>query len=158
MHISIFNKSDTIKNTEIFKNLYPSDEQFFNAFEFHKMPSRQSAKKIRFLLAEIENHLGHALDYTQTTLEHICPYSPDEWWDKNFQEGINDSRDRLGNMVLLEKDELKRSDFPKKKIFYQDSPFQLAKKIAEYDEWNQHNLNHYQHWLAGEAVKCWQLG
>jgi predicted transcriptional regulator len=49
-------------------------------------------------------------------------------------------------MVLLEKDELKRS-----------TSFVLAKKIAEYDEWNLQNLNDYQAWLAEQAVYTWQV-
>jgi hypothetical protein len=60
-------------------------------------------------------------------------------------------------MVLLEKDELKRSDFNDKKQFYLKTPFNLAKKIAEYDEWNLQNLNDYQAWLAEQAVYTWQV-
>ncbi|VVM20105.1 hypothetical protein BSPWISOXPB_3280 [uncultured Gammaproteobacteria bacterium] len=39
------------------------------------MPSRQSNKKIRFLLTEIENKLANtSSDYNTWTLEHITPY------------------------------------------------------------------------------------
>lgn len=109
IHHQEFTRASHVKNSDIFKKLYPNDAEFFNAFEFHKMPSRQSSKKIRFLLAEIENVLGH--------------------------------------VVLLEKDELKRVNFEDK----------LANKIASYDEWNLQNLNHYQSWLAKQAVNTWKI-
>ncbi len=150
-------RASHVKNGEEFRKLYPENYAFFNAFEFHKIPSRQSSKKIRFLLAEIESYLDHKVDYTKTSLEHICPYNPEQTWYDYFGEGVNDIKDRLGNMVLLEKDELKRSSFKDKTEFYLKTPFILAKKIAEYKEWNLQNLNDYQAWLAEQAVNTWQL-
>ena len=43
-----------------------------------------------------------------------------------------------------------------KKEFYVTTPFMLAKKITEYDNWNLQNLNDYQKWLSEQAVKTWQ--
>jgi hypothetical protein len=159
--IKIYSKECTrashVKNSENFKKLYPDDDAFFNAFEFHKMPSRQSSKKIRFLLAEIETYLGHATDASKTTLEHVCPYNPDEHWNEYFGEGVNDIQDRLGNVVLLEKDELKRANFEEKKRIYLQSHYPLAQKIASYEKWNAQNLNDYQAWLAKQAVETWKI-
>jgi len=159
--VKIFNgnyvRASHIKNGEEFKKLYPTNQEFFNAFEFHKIPSRQHSKKIRFLLSEIETYLGNQSDYTKTTLEHICPYHPEQNWCEYFGEGINDIQDRLANVILLEKDELKRSNFENKKAFYLKSPFRLAKKVAEYEEWNIQNLNHYQAWLTEQAVNTWKI-
>jgi len=146
-----------IKNSEEFKHLYPNDNAFKNAFEFCKMPGRRSSKKIRFLLTEIENSFGRKLNYMDTTLEHVCPYNPEQGWYEDFGEGINDIIDRLGNMVLLEKDELQRADFNTKKQTYLTTPFRLAKKVGEYDTWNLPNLNHYQQWLSDQAVKTWRV-
>lgn len=152
-----FTRASHVKNSEQFKKLYPSDEQFFNAFEFHKMPSRRSAKKIRFLLAEIEAYLGHKTDHGKATLEHVCPYNPDETWDNYFGEGINDIQDRLGNVVLLEKDELKRANFEEKKKIYMDTHYRLALQVATYEHWNLANLNKYQTWLSEQAVETWKV-
>jgi len=121
------------------------------------MPSRQFSKNIRFLLSEIESYAGHSTDYTKTTLEHICPYHPEQNWHEYFGEGVNDIHDRLGNMVLLEKDDLKRYSFERKKQFYSQTPFRLAQKIAEYDEWNLQNLNDYQTWLSELAIRTWAV-
>ncbi len=159
--VKIFNgnyvRASHVKNGEEFRKLYPTNEEFFNAFEFHKIPSRQYSKKIRFLLSEIENYLGNESDYTKTTLEHICPYNPEQNWYEYFGEGINDIQDRLANVILLKKDELKRSNFEDKKKFYLKSSFRLAQKVAEYEEWNIENLNNYQLWLAEQAVNTWKL-
>ena len=152
-----YKRASHIKNGDEFKKLYPKDEAFSNAFKFHKMPSRQSSKKIRFLLAEIETNLGHQSDYTKTVLEHICPYHPEQDWYEYFGNGVNDIQDRLGNFVLLEKDELKRVDFNTKKANYLMTSFKLAKKVAEYDSWDMRNLNDYQEWLANQAVNTWKV-
>ncbi len=152
-----YKRASHIKNGEEFRKLYPKDEAFSHAFEFHKMPSRRSSKKIRFLLAEIETHLGQNCLYTKTVLEHICPYHPEQDWYEYFGNGANDIQDRLGNLVLLEKDELKRADFNTKKANYLTTPFKLAQKVAEYDSWDMRNLNDYQEWLANQAVNTWRV-
>jgi Protein of unknown function DUF262/Protein of unknown function (DUF1524) len=157
IHAKECTRASHVKNNDIFRKLYPSDELFFNAFEFHKMPSKRSAKKIRFLLAEIETYLGHETDPTKTTLEHVCPYNPDEDWDNYFGEGINDIQDRLGNVVLLEKDELKRASFEDKKRAYLDAHYPLARQVSSYDKWNLQNLNAYQAWLSEQAVETWKV-
>lgn len=157
IHANELVRASHVKNNALFRKLYPSDDGFFNAFEFHKMPSKRSAKKIRFLLAEIEAYLGHETDQTKTTLEHICPYNPDEHWDDYFGEGVNDIQDRLGNVVLLEKDELKRANFEQKKHAYLKAHYPLAQKVATYDHWNLQNLNAYQAWLSTKAVETWKI-
>lgn len=157
IHARKHTRASHVKNCDVFKKLYPNDEEFFNAFEFHKMPSRQFSKKIRFLLAEIENTLGHATDPIKTTLEHVCPYHPEEHWNNYFGNGVNDIQDRLGNVILLEKDELKRASFEDKKRVYLKSHYPLAKQVATYDEWNLQSLNHYQSWLAKQAVATWKI-
>ncbi len=128
-----FKRASHIKNSAEFRQLYPDDPTFKNSFLFYKMPSRRSSKKIRFLLTEIENSFGRELNYLDTTLEHVCPYNPDQGWYEAFGEGTNDIVDRLGNMVLLERDNLGRADFDTKKQTYLQTSFRLAKKVAEAD-------------------------
>ncbi len=150
-------RASHIKNSTEFKNLYQNDDEFKNKFEYYKMPSRSSAKKIRFLLTDIENSFGRELNYLDTSLEHVCPYNPDQNWQDEFGEGINDIVDRLGNLVLLEKDELKRASFIDKKKAYLKTSFRLAKKVAEYETWDLATLNAYQFWLAEQAAKTWRV-
>ncbi|MFT5758396.1 MAG: hypothetical protein ACI9LM_003137 [Alteromonadaceae bacterium] len=152
-----FKRASHIKNSEEYKKLYPDDNSFYNAFEYHRMPSRQTAKKIRFLLSELEGQLGNRCDFNKTSLEHICPYNPDEAWVKYFGEGVNDIKDRLGNMILLDKDDLKRSDFSEKKVAYKQSSYGLSEKITNYNSWNLEQLNEHQKWLSDLAVATWKV-
>jgi len=152
-----YKRASHVKNGEEFKELYPADERFQSSFQYYKMPSRSSSKKIRFLLAQIEIQIGREIDYEKVTLEHICPYNPDAEWHKSFGDGINDVTDRLGNMVLLDKDELKRATFIEKKKIYQDSGNRLALEVSKYDEWTLATVNKYQEWLASQAVRTWRV-
>ena len=159
--MKIFNKELTrashIKNCDEFKKLYPNDDTFRNSFEFYRLPSRRASKKIRFLLAEIENSFGKKLNYHNYSLEHICPYNPNEDWQKEFGDGIYEVADRLGNMVILENDDLKRASFIDKKKAYLQTDLRLANKVAEYESWDLATLNLYQSWLAEQAVKTWRV-
>lgn len=152
-----YQRASHIKNSEEFQRLYPDDHTFFNAFEYHRMPSRQTAKKIRFLLGEIEEYLGNKCDFNKTTLEHICPYNPEQEWVDDFGEGINDVKDRLGNMILVDKDGLKRANFERKKDSYFTSSYGLAKKVTEYSNWNLDSVNEQQKWMSTQAVQTWRV-
>ncbi len=152
-----YTRASHVKNGEEYQELYPSDDNFKSAFAFYKMPSRRSSKKIRYLLAQIEKHLGRDINYIGVSLEHVCPYNPDQDWHKSFGEGIHDISDRLGNMVLLDKDQLGRVSFVEKRKEYLESPYQIARKVAQYEEWNLANVNEYQLWLAEQAVRTWRV-
>jgi hypothetical protein len=60
-------------------------------------------------------------------------------------------------MVLLDRDTLKRMDFPHKKEAYRASGKCLAQEVATYDRWTLASVNKYQMWLAHEAVKTWRI-
>jgi hypothetical protein len=142
-----------MKNSDLFKDLYPDDRTFFNAFEL--MPSRQTAKKIRFILAAIE---GNKITENKVSLEHIC--NPNEAWITGFGEGYKDVKDRLGNMLLLPKQinkEIDTKPFMEKKEIYAASGLKLAEKVANYDEWNKQSVDEFQHWMAKLATEIWKI-
>ena len=162
--IKIYNKelkrASHVKNNDVFRNLYPDDKTFSNAFEFYKIPSRQTSKKIRFFLVAIERHLGLNLSENDISLEHICPYNPDKIWIDAFGEGYQEVKDRLGNMLLLPQKTNKNIDtkpFLTKKESYAASGFKLAEKVAHYDEWNQTTVNNFQNWMATQATEIWKI-
>lgn len=152
-----FTRASHIKNSLEFKSLYPDDSKFKNSFKYHKMPSKLSSKKIRFILCEIETYLGNNKDYLTTVLEHVSPQNPDENWVDSFGEGTFDSIDRLGNMIVLDVDNLGIQNFDVKKEAYKCSGYKLALKISEYSEWDLQNLNSYQSWLSDQAMKVWNV-
>ena len=151
-------RASHIKNSSEFKKLYPTDDAFRNIFEFYKMPSKSAATKIRFILSEIENYLGASMDYQKVNLEHICPYEPNQKWHDEFGENINETKDRLGNFLLLTTDNLGRKSFDEKKEYYSKGPSHLSKQIIKYKTWNMKNLNDYQLWLAEQSVNVWGIG
>lgn len=144
IHSGEFKRASHIKNSEQFKKLYPTDDAFFNAFEFLKMPSRQTSKKIRHILCAIEDNLGNSVQENDVTLEHICPYNPDSDWIDAFGEGYEEVRDRLGNMIVLPKDvnhDIDKAPFNTKKSYFIDSRFKLGTKVAEYPEWTKQSVD-----------------
>ena len=150
-------RASHVKNSQEFKELYPDDDAFKSTFAFYKMPSRRSSKKIRFLLSELEKQFGRDIKYLGVTLEHICPYNPDGDWNASFGEGIHDVSDRLGNMVLLDRDELGRASYIEKQKVYLESPYRLAKKASEYKEWTLASVNDFQVWLSDVAARTWKV-
>lgn len=55
--------------------LYPNDEKFAQAFAEKHMPTKQSNKKVRYLLARLSEHRdkGKTIDEENVTVEHILP-------------------------------------------------------------------------------------
>jgi len=158
VHEGEFTRASHIKNSVLFKELYPSDEKFSSVFEFHKMASRKTPKKIRFILTAIENYLANNnLHHSDVCLEHICPYNPEQNWVEDFGDGVHEIQDRIGNLILLDNDDLARSSFEDKKIYYANTNFELAKKAASYSHWNRHSLDSFQKWMAEQAVKTWEV-
>ncbi len=154
-------RASHIKNQPEFKQLYPNDQAFQSVFKYHTMPSRQSNKKIRFLLTEVENKLANtASDYNTWTLEHIAPYNITEEWERYYQGQHRQAVDRLGNMTLLIKEDNKNCGtqlFNEKKAIYQNSLSKLSQKISEYAEWDSETLESHQDWLAKQAVNTWSI-
>ena len=152
-----YKRASHVKNSQDFQDLYPKDDEFKSYFSYKQMLSRRSPKKIRFLLADIENYLGASIDHLDVVLEHILPYNPSQDWHESFGAGVQESVDRLGNMLLLKKDDLKQAHFSEKQRCYQDSSFRIAQKVATYDDWDAARLNRHQTWLAEQACKTWTI-
>jgi hypothetical protein len=154
-------RASHIKNQPEFKDLYPNDDKFKAMFKYHTMPSRQSSKKIRFLLTQIENQIAQTgSDDENWTLEHIIPYNISEKWVAYYQGQYSQEIDRLGNMTLLTKSENNECGtqlFNKKKVIYQNSNSKLSKKISEYEEWDSETLERHQDWLAQQATNTWKI-
>ncbi len=154
-------RANNIKQQQEFKKLYPSDTAFENIFKYHTMASRQSDKKIRFLLMEINNYLSDLPQSDATwTLEHVLPFIPTGEWIDYYGDNYLQDIDRLGNMVLLsdtDNKECRRLLFNDKKPIYQASNSILAQKVAEYNDWNSETLNSHQEWLAKKAVQTWNI-
>ena len=55
---------------------YPPDKEFVSAFSFKTLPSRQSSKKIIYLLTAIARHGDKGnLPLDNLSVEHVLPYN-----------------------------------------------------------------------------------
>ena len=140
--------------------IYPEDNVFQSAFREKTMPSRQSPKKILYLLCAIEKHVhGGKEPPIGLTVEHVLPQNPNTAWQESF--GLNtysDAIDRLGNMAILpKKKNMGQESFNQKKETFIKSGFKINQKIAQYDVWTIENLNDYQNWLANQAKAVWVI-
>lgn len=145
--------------TQDLLTIYPEDKIFRHTFTEKTMPSRQSPKKILFLLRAIEGYLsGEQLPLT-LTLEHILPYKPIDTWQADFgRDNYNNAIDRLGNMALLPKTKnMGQERFSEKQTILQTSPYHINRHIAEYPTWNIDNLQDHQQWLAAQATVVWRI-
>ena len=142
------------------KPVYPNDTEFESAFRNKQMPSRQTNKKIVFLLSQIEKHINNEYELSSDmTLEHILPQKPNDTWQESFgRDTYNDAIDRLGNLTILtDKDNLAQQPFERKREILKESKLALNRKIAEYKTWDMDNLDEYQGWLAKHAVSVWKI-
>ena len=151
---------------KILKKIYPSDEEFVNAFKVKTFKTRQTEKKARYFLYRIERHLKKAESlpsYENVSLEHIAPQNPSAKWNlEEFEEegGLEDWTGRIGNMTLLsirQNKELGNEGFDKKTEVFQKSPFQITRKCLEYKQWNKNAIRSRQEWLADFAKKAWSF-
>ncbi len=163
MDVTIGKVSDIHQLKARLKPVYPSDEEFLNAFVTKSMPSRRSLKKTRYLLSTIETHVsgGHP-PAENLTLEHVLPAKPDTSWQEYFGlETYNEAIDRLGNMALLSESENQdagQKDFEQKKRILGDSNISINREFAEYERWDIDSLNRHQRWLARQATAVWRMG
>lgn len=143
--------------------IYPKDQEFVSAFTSKTMPSQQSAKRIVYLLQQIENHCSNKGKgvTSNLTLEHVLPFHPDTSWQENFGlQTYNDAIERLGNMALLTKSQnqsIGQKSFDEKKAVLQASGYSINQKIAGYETWDIDNLNAHQAWLAKQATAVWRM-
>jgi Protein of unknown function DUF262/Protein of unknown function (DUF1524) len=143
--------------------VYLSDDDFMKAFTMKTMPTQQTPKKVRYVLAQLEQMLsgGSPLKDGELALEHILPQNPDGSWSIYFDyETQEKCKHRLGNMTLLTKEENKalgNVGFEEKRKRYAQSTIRLTQKCAEYDEWTPDAIERHQEWLASLAVQRWKM-
>jgi hypothetical protein len=150
-------------------NVYPSDEEFRDAFAEKDNLSNQ---KVAFILRRLEEHerqvrKGRGAEELSPgrslTLEHVLPKNPNASWRKELEadpELVTDCVGKLGNLCLLTESrnqEAERKHFTQKREIYRASELLLTRKLADYEEWNRHSIKMYQHWLAAIAVAVWRF-
>ena len=142
--------------------IYPKDDEFQQDFLTKTMLSRQSSKKILFLLRRIEQHLSdnNESPALNLTLEHVLPRNPVDNWQMAFgRENYEFAIDRLGNMAILPQSHNPGQEpFEHKRRILKESGYHINQNIAKNEEWNIESLQNHQKWLADQAKSIWKAG
>ena len=142
--------------------LYPNDERFKQRFLEKTLPTTQSNKKARYLLARLEEYESKTddIDETSLTVEHILPLTPNADWCDYFGESWKLGNERLGNMALVkpaENKKLGQNPFAVKKELLAKTAYRINQNISDYSEWNLEAIHSRQDKLAEQAVKLWRI-
>ena len=147
---------------QLTNSVYPSDDEFLNAFARKTLPARKTPKKIIYLLKAISKHAGEGnLPVDDFTLEHVLPYNPTDEWQEYFGiDTYSEAIDRLANFALLPARKNRRAgqgDFAEKKAVLRESGLEINRQIVAYKDWNIDSINKHQKWLARQAKAVWKI-
>ena len=142
--------------------VYPLDKEFVSAFSIKTLPSRQSSKKIVYLLTAITRHGdGGKLPMDNLSVEHVLPYHPASDWQEYFGiDTYSEAIDRLANFALLpakKNRDMDRANFNEKRQVLENSGLKINSQIATYEDWNMDAVNKHQKWLADQASTVWKI-
>ena len=123
-----------------------------------------NAMNILVRINEHKTKRGLLVRRTQTTVDHILPYSPVHlhgWTDFNEREH-EDYKLRLGNLTLLNRKENSSSNdfnanFLKKIDTYKNSEYVITQELHTKQEWNKTHINERQKEFAKIAVIIWNF-
>jgi uncharacterized protein with ParB-like and HNH nuclease domain len=137
----------------------PEDELFLNDFKTRQLAKASVA---RMVMTQIENHLRgsqHQIEFSTTTLEHICPQKPNLW---NLNQSARDRHplfvNRIGNLSLLHGKAnvaLSNNPFRNKKKFYKDENLKISEQVIKHDSWTEVEIVKRQEWLSQHVIKIW---
>ncbi len=142
------------------ERLCPMDEEFKQNFTNKTMPTEQSNKKARYLLARLAEQGGaNAIDETRLTVEHILPAHPESEWIDDFGDNWQLFTQRIGNMALVTKNQNERlgqQAFADKKQILCASEYAIN-DVADYETWDSQSVESRQNRLADIAVQLWRI-
>ena len=149
------------------RQVYPSDDQFRASFREKSIAATTARNRriVRYILCELERqrsgvHLD--VDDGAITLEHVCPANPREGWTQFTDEELDALTQRLGNVVLLERNrnrDIGNADFDTKRAAFARSAYSTTREFAEeYVEWTPERLGARQAAMAAAATAVWRVG
>lgn len=155
--------SDVFKRIQ---HLYPSDEDFYDAFKEKEITQSSIA---RYILRKINDKLeeGSGLVVNKNSfamnLEHVMPQNikDKEWMQHGEDSEVTDYIHRLGNMTLLSTGinrKVANSSFNEKLIEYRKTtPLKISEGIFDKEEWTLTNIDNRQIQLAKIAKCIWRV-
>ncbi|MEW5742573.1 MAG: DUF262 domain-containing HNH endonuclease family protein [Myxococcota bacterium] len=146
------------------RDSYVSDEDFRSDFARLDLARRgRKAKLPRYLLFSLDAKAGGAAgDYETSpeTLEHVLPENPGASWAHFSEEDRRRFTNRLGNYVLLSRDEnraLGAASFEDKAKVFQQSSRPTTRWAGESADWTVQAIIDRQARLADLAVSVWRF-
>ncbi len=157
---------DARATLEVLRTVYVSDAQFEAAFADRSLrtAAARNRKLVRYLLSELERHVGGTapdMDDPSVSIEHILPEHPSTGWDQFASEQLDDLVHRLGNMALLATSanrDLGNAEFAGKRDVYAKSAWKLTARLAtDFPEWTPESIDRRQKQLARIATGVWRI-
>lgn len=162
-HNELKNAGDIIPRL---KAIYPEDSVFSTAFIEKELSTvgARNKKVVRYILFALEKHLSNQ-DYDfesdKYSIEHIMPESPGDDWPDYDENADYRFLHRLGNYTLLTQSEnrdIGNKGYSEKKIVYENSGFQITKKVSEDNSyWDSERIANRQQAMAKWATSIWRL-
>ena len=148
----------------ILRPLYVKDQEFQAAFSMKAFPYPHKKDVIRYILAELENHINGNSELPfdgQFSLEHIMPQTSSSVWDTHFTRTEQvEYMNRLANFSPLEteiNEKLKNDwSFTKKAVYYKKSSYALTKRLSNFSDWSPATIDQRQEEMAKIAVAIWK--
>jgi hypothetical protein len=147
------------------QTVVPGDEEF--RIEFARATVRKSYFARYYLRALQRQTDGEKQpeyvpndDQDEVTLEHVLPQSPSPNWPHIAEDVLNAWSHRIGNLVLLTKDQNYIADaegFKAKSAVMAKSKLSLTSEIKNEKRWGTDEITIRQERLAKLAVKTWPL-
>lgn len=134
------------------KMSFPTDEEFIEALSGRDVYNSRFAF---YLLKTIENNRSkERTDFSNVSIEHIMPRTPDDEWTKRIpdRDQYNSNLHRLGNLSLTAYNSEKKN---KVKDIYTTSKITLNKDI-DITTWSIKNIDDRSNALAKECSEIWK--
>lgn len=149
------------------KDIYPSDDDFRNAFATKQEENNQKAQ---YYLRALENELQRDAQGEMAgeliagvlTVEHVFPKNPAAEWAEVVKADAQVAEDctfRLGNLCLLTEvnRKLGRMGFAEKKAVYLKSKLISTKEVGNANLWGRKEIEGRQRNLAKVAAAIWRF-
>ena len=97
-------------------------------------------------------------DNGRISIEHIWPQTPDDRFDKETVNNIEDHKHRLGNLALMTREDnaARGNDpFSKKKDDFEGSKFRMLEEVFEKDEWSVEQIERREQRLLEQISRQW---
>ena len=141
-------------------SLYPSDEEFRNAFADKSIGTTGRRKKVvKYILGKLAQGQGAPIDTATLSIEHILPENPGNTWPSFTSEDRERFVYRLGNLALLEPALNRQAasiGFAEKLSLYSTSAVEATRSLT-FDEWSPESVRARQQSLADAAISVWRF-